>query len=245
MTTTEQPPTSVASLAKALAQVQAAIPCVAKDNVGVVKSDKANYKYNYADLSDVTAAILPLLGRNGLAWTTLPMLTTEGRFVLRYTLMHSSGESVSGDYPLPDPSRATPQQIGSALTYGRRYSLCAVTGVAPGGDDDDAAAAQPAPYEQQWSRQRHTEPARTAKPAQAAQRDRPPPPSADSNGGRMTQPQQGRLFALVREAEITDRNGWASQLLGRDIASFGQLTTADAAALIENLEAALGDDPPS
>jgi hypothetical protein len=42
----------------------------------------------------------------------------------------------------PPPTRGTPQQIGSALTYARRYILCAVTGVAPGGEDDDGKAAQ-------------------------------------------------------------------------------------------------------
>lgn len=70
----------------------------------------------------------------------------------------------------------------------------------------------------------------------------PPPASPAASAGRMTQPQQGKLFALIREAEITDRNAWASQILGRDITSFGQLSVADAATLIDNLEAALGDE---
>lgn len=161
MTATE-PPRTTGALAKALAQVQAAIPTVAKDNVGIVKSDKANYKYNYADLSDVTAAILPLLGRNGLSWTALPTMVRDAdgpqRFVLRYSLMHEGGESLDGEWLLPDPQRSTPQQLGSHITYARRYSLCAVTGVAPGGDDDDAAAAQSKPAD-------YYEPPRRAAPA--------------------------------------------------------------------------------
>ena len=52
----------------------------------------------------------------------------------------------------------------------------------------------------------------------------------------MTKPQQGKLFALLREADIDDRNAWASGVLGRDITSYGQLTVADAAALIDRLE---------
>ena len=53
---------------------------------------------------------------------------------------------------------------------------------------------------------------------------------------RMTTPQQGKLFALLRKTDIDDRNGWASGVLGRDITSYGQLTVADAATLIKRLE---------
>lgn len=134
------------NLVAALAKVQSEIPDVEKDKIGRVRSEKANYTYRYADLSAVTDAILPLLGKNGLAWVTQPTMTDHG-FVLRYTLLHESGESIYGEYPLPDPARVGPQQVGSALTYARRYCLCAVTGVAPGEDDDDAAAA-----DAQWYR---------------------------------------------------------------------------------------------
>jgi hypothetical protein len=61
------------------------------------------------------------------------------RFVLAYKLLHVSGESVAGEYPLP--TGGTPQALGSAITYGRRYALCAVTGLAPEDDDDDATHA--------------------------------------------------------------------------------------------------------
>lgn len=148
------------ALAEALAKVQAVIPHVAKDNVGRVKSEKANYTYNYADLADVTPAILPLLGQHGLSWSTLPTMVTreDGRreFVLRYLLMHQSGESLEGEWLLPDPQRTPPQQIGIHITYARRYSLCAVTGVAPGGDDNDASAAHPASYQPEQQPRRPT-----------------------------------------------------------------------------------------
>jgi hypothetical protein len=40
---------------------------------------------------------------------------------------------------------ATPQQMGSAITYARRYALMAVTGVFPSNEDDDGKAASGAP----------------------------------------------------------------------------------------------------
>jgi hypothetical protein len=127
-----------ATLASALAAFQASLPRVGKDNLAVVKSDKGSYKYNYADLSDVTAAALPALAKHGLSFSAKPTLI-DGKFVLEYTLRHVSGESDTGHYPL---TAGTPQQQGSAITYARRYALSAVTGIVPDEDDDGQAAEQ-------------------------------------------------------------------------------------------------------
>jgi hypothetical protein len=137
------------SLAAALAAVQRRLPDVRKGETAHVRSDKGSYSYRYATLPDITKAVLPLLGENGLAWVTRPTLVDE-RFVLVYELLHVSGEKVSGEYPLP--TGGSPQALGSAITYARRYCLCAVTGVAADDDDDGAAAtehhnARPAEYD--------------------------------------------------------------------------------------------------
>lgn len=123
------------SLAVALAAFQAEVPAVAKGKTG----DAGSYKYQYADLSDVTEKVLPLLGKHGLSFSAKPTVNDRGALVLAYTLRHVSGESDGGEYPL---SGGNAQQLGSAITYARRYSLCAVTGVAPGGDDDDGSSAK-------------------------------------------------------------------------------------------------------
>jgi hypothetical protein len=125
------------TLAEALAQLQARLPRVAKASEGQV----GPRTYKYADLADVSDALLPLMASVGLSFSAKPTLE-DGAFVLRYELRHVSGESDLGRYPLP--ASGTPQQVGSAITYARRYTLCAVTGLAPGGDDDDAQAAEQA-----------------------------------------------------------------------------------------------------
>lgn len=130
-----------ASFADALAAFQAEMPLIRKGQTATVKSDKGSYSYDYADLTDITEHVAPVLAKHGLSWTATPTLTDGGAFVLRYALLHRGGHRECGDYPLPDPSRSSAQQIGSALTYARRYALCAVTGVAPGGDDDDGEKA--------------------------------------------------------------------------------------------------------
>ena len=123
------------TLFAALAAVQAQLPKIGKGQT----ADTGKYIYKYADLADVSQEILPRLGAAGLAFTSRPTML-DGQFVLAYSLVHFSGEREDGIYPLP--SSGTPQQIGSAITYARRYCLCAVTGVAPDSDDDDGAAAE-------------------------------------------------------------------------------------------------------
>ena len=125
----------------ALTTLQSDLPHIGKGQTAKVPMKSGgSYSYTYADLSDIAAAILPLLSKNGLAFTSAGVMTERG-FVLRSSLVHVAGHREVSEYPLPDVSRSTPQDIGGAMTYGRRYSLCCLTGVTPGGDDDDAASA--------------------------------------------------------------------------------------------------------
>lgn len=135
--------TPLTAFAVALAAFQTEIPNIAKDQKAQIKSDKGSFSYDYADLTDITAKVLPLLAKVGLSWSAKPTLAEAG-FVLAYSLRHTGGHVETGEYPLPDPARTPAQQLGSAITYARRYCLTAVTGVAPGGDDDDGAKAQDA-----------------------------------------------------------------------------------------------------
>ena len=146
---------SESGLAAALAAVQASLPSIAKSETAEVEgTTKAGrpfkYKYSYADLATISKAVLPLLGANGLAWIARPTLREDGKFVLAYELLHISGESRAGDYPL---TGVTAQEMGSAISYARRYALCSVTGIAPEEDDDDGASASKRRYDDE-----HVEP---------------------------------------------------------------------------------------
>lgn len=130
--------TEHSDLTGALLALQAELPKVGKDKTAdVVTKTGGSYKYKYANLETVQEALFPLLQKHGLVWITAPTLTEHG-FALHYEMRHGT-ERLTGDYYLP---QAGPQDIGSAITYARRYALCAVTGLAPGGDDDDGKAAQ-------------------------------------------------------------------------------------------------------
>jgi len=128
------------TLASALVELQAELPHVTKD------AENPHFRSRYASLAALTAALLPLMAKLGLAWICRPTLEwsrQEPMLVLSYSLRHVSGESLDGQYPLP--ASGTPQQIGSAITYARRYALCAVTGLVADDDDDGNAAEQAAP----------------------------------------------------------------------------------------------------
>lgn len=129
-------------LATALATVQGQLTAVGKDKT----VNAGPMRYTYADLAAVQAAVFPLLSAAGLAWMARPTWDDQGRFVLAYSLLHGpSGEREDGAYPLPDPTRGTPQQAGSAITYAKRYCLSAIVGVATEDDDGQAASQDTAP----------------------------------------------------------------------------------------------------
>lgn len=140
--TPKEAPDVPATLAAAVVALQAAMPHIGSSR----EADTGTYKYRYAGLHDVAEALYPAMAAVGLCFTACPTLL-DGRFVLDYRLDHVSGESRGGLYPLADPTRSTGQQIGSAITYARRYALTAVTGIVVDPDDDGSAAPEAPPVD--------------------------------------------------------------------------------------------------
>lgn len=97
-----------------------------------------HFKNRYADLAAIHEAIRKPLSDNGLAVTQTTEIRDNG-FVLVTTLMHASGQWTKSEYPLP--LAAKPQELGSAMTYARRYSLSSIVSIAAD-DDDDAEVAR-------------------------------------------------------------------------------------------------------
>ena len=118
-------------LAAALAKAQAEITNPAKD------AKNPHYKSFYADLAAGIGAIRAPLSKNGIAVMQLTRLEGDVLFV-DTRLTHSSGQWIQGEFPaIRFPAK--PQEVGSAMTYARRYSLFALVGIA--GEDDDGEAA--------------------------------------------------------------------------------------------------------
>lgn len=116
----------------ALGQLQSECIKVVKD------STNPHYKSKYASLSNILDIIQPVLTKHNFAYTQLP---EAGK--LTTLLMHTiSGEFIQTEYDL-NAMQNTPQGIGSAITYARRYSLTATLGLNIDEDDDGNAASTP------------------------------------------------------------------------------------------------------
>lgn len=222
MTDEDWPPVATPRLAAALAELQSQLPRVKATETAKVqtKDGGPGYSYRYADLAGINAAIMPLLGKLGMAFMARPTLTADNRFVLAYELMHSSGESRTGEYPLP--TQGTPQAIGSAITYARRYTLCAVTGLAAETDDDGHAAGA-----------EHKDPSR-ARRARAEPQPQPQP----ETGREPTDTALRGMFAAFNDAGMRDKEAqldFIHAAIGRRIESRSELTAREVAQLTRQL----------
>lgn len=124
---------SIGNLGKALAKAQTQLTNVKVD------SQNPHFKSRYASLTAVNETVLPILSANGIAvlqGVSSPDVKCVG---VSTTFIHGeSGEWWTEELFLP-PTKVDPQGFGSAITYGRRYLLMAMAGVAT--DDDDANEA--------------------------------------------------------------------------------------------------------
>jgi len=113
------------------------------------------FKSKYADLTTVWESIRAALGANELAVMQIPEVI-DGLQRLRTRLMHSSGQWIEGTYAI-NPVKNDPQAVGSAITYARRYSLCAMLGVVADDDDDGNKASEPKKEAWQENRAKYAE----------------------------------------------------------------------------------------
>lgn len=131
-------------LAAALAKAQGQITGASKD------AANPHFKSDYATLDSVWAACRAPLSSNGLSVIQSPAVTETGSVILTTLITHASGQWFENELELV-PRDRSPQSLGSAITYGRRYVLMALVGIAPAVEDeghkgdDDGNAANGAP----------------------------------------------------------------------------------------------------
>lgn len=128
---TRPEPAPIAKLAAALAAAQG-------EFINPPKSKTVHAgakKYSFAPLPEILDAIRPVLAKHKLA-----VVQMVSRGALDTRLIHESGQTLGSVYPLPEI--ADSQAMGSAITYARRYSLCALLGIAAEDDEDGEAATE-------------------------------------------------------------------------------------------------------
>lgn len=124
----------ITEIAKALAKVQGSNLLAKEDG------KNPHFRSKYATLTELWSAARKPLTEQGLSVTQI--ISMEGaQSVLITLLMHTSGQWLKSITPL-NPVKAGPQEMGSYITYMRRYSFAALVGIAPGDADDDGEKAQ-------------------------------------------------------------------------------------------------------
>lgn len=128
----------ITELAKALHGAQAMVEGVRKD------SKNPHFKNNYASLEAVIDTARPALQANGIAFTQAPGALVDGAIEVTTMLVHASGQWMRSTLHVP-LTKKDAQGVGSAITYGCRYSLMATLGLPPVDDDGEAArSSEPA-----------------------------------------------------------------------------------------------------
>jgi hypothetical protein len=115
-------------------------------------------RYSFAPLPEILTSVRPALARCGLS-LVMDTVTEDSRVGVAARLMHTSGEWIEYG-PLLLNAGNDAQSAGSALTYARRYLLCAALGIAADDDDDGAKASG-------WGKA--TQPAASAAPVLATE----------------------------------------------------------------------------
>src|SRR6266404_400783 len=132
---------SVAAIATALAKAQTELSNPEKAMVGTVYNNRSDspQSFRYASLSSGLDIIRKTLGSQQIAIAqTTDIDRANGMVNLTTTLLHTSGEWISSDWPVCQLSETSaPRRMGAALTYARRYALFTMVGIA-GEDDLDA-----------------------------------------------------------------------------------------------------------
>jgi ERF superfamily len=137
-------PDALNELATALAAAQGEFPIIEKNRTAQLKevahgAPNGLREYKYADLADVLKGILPVLSKHKLA-VLQPTFVEAGHIFVRTRLVHASGQWIECEYPVC-AVHVDHQRMGSALTYAKRYALCALLGVAADEDNDGATTA--------------------------------------------------------------------------------------------------------
>lgn len=124
---------SVDKVFPALFEVKKKIPALKK------QSDNPFFKSKYLELSDILDVLEPLLHEQGL-FLTQGTVYRDGKTLVISRFNHAaSGQYVESEYPAETGS-SKPQELGSAVSYSRRYGLQAL-GALNAVDDDGQAAS--------------------------------------------------------------------------------------------------------
>ena len=126
----------------AMSNLQDVMPAIRKEGQIIVKGQ---LRSKYARFEDILGQTKPLLKEHGFS-VSFKSEFVEGQLEITGILSHNSGHQESTAMRLPfDDSGAKNkvQQIGSSVSYGKRYVYCMLLNINITEEDDDGQAADP------------------------------------------------------------------------------------------------------
>lgn len=129
------------TLSKKFMQVLNEVPNFSTDET----ANAGSRTYKYLNLSTLLKNIKPIFEKHGIAFSQKVTFnsTGDGRQTLgtvETIIFDENEQQTVCEYPFF--VTGDPQQVGSAITYARRYSLTTVLGIFPDKDDDGGYAKQ-------------------------------------------------------------------------------------------------------
>lgn len=122
----------------AFQRLQPRLPRIQKDGV-IDMGSKGSLPFPKYETID--AAIRPLLTEEGFS-TSFGAAPAPQGITITCTLSHKVGHSKTESMPLPfdtGPGRNSLQAVGSTISYGKRYLLCAILNIVTVNEDTDGA----------------------------------------------------------------------------------------------------------
>jgi hypothetical protein len=209
---------SFAALVSALAKAQAELVNPEKSLTATIRSPRpgeADRSFRYAPLSSGLDIVRKTLGQHEIATVqTTAIDQAAGVVNLTTMLAHSSGEWIASDWPVcPIADMTSPQRMGAALTYARRYALFTLVGIAGEDDLDASDLCETAP----------------SAPTSAANHMLKPMPDQSRVPSRTPGDGRGRGMTKGKPPAIIDGEQSAT-LRARLLAEIGNITSAERAA---------------
>lgn len=117
---------------QALVKAQSAFKHAKKD------STNPHFRKKFSSYEAVLEACIEPLNKNNL-FLSQGTIIHESNLICVTKITHISGEFIESQMPVLNTA-GTPQGLGSALSYARRYALTSLLGIASGEDDDGELA---------------------------------------------------------------------------------------------------------
>ena len=133
----------------------------AQKKMGAASKGAANpyFKSKYADLGSVMEVVKDPLNEEGIT-VLQPTSSREGVHFVETILLHESGQYISSEPIKLELTKTDMQNLGSAISYARRYQMQSLLSVPAEDDDGESTMNRPKPSKAPGPEKKKEEPAK-------------------------------------------------------------------------------------